>query len=159
MVLRVLLAGACVLTALGACGPISFDDLRPGSAWREVTRRDYLAYENSVGPVVVTTTGMNALDDFELEVYLWVTPRTIQAASINPETIVLIEPDGREIPSSGPSAELMMTRVPGEPVRLVFEGVNMGAVFRRGCRLRIPVVPYDPTEGFSVPVEVFYRPK
>jgi len=151
--------GLALLSALliGSCGPAR-GDLRPGRGWREVELDDHLAYRSDQGAVTISVSGLHVNSDGIVKVHIWVFPREIETVSVEAADIVLIDADGRACPNDAGARKEFATRSRHEPFMGVFEVEDIPRLRRDGCTLRISVVPYAPSEGTPILVEVRYFP-
>jgi hypothetical protein len=126
--------------------------------WRDVRMDEYRAYQSDSGPITVSVSGMEVNSDGFVKVKVWIYPREIETVSLEAAEMLLVEPDGSVCPNDAGSYKQFATRSRPEPFMGVFQVRDLARIRREGCTLRIPVVPYVPSEGPPIEVEVRFRP-
>lgn len=131
--------------------------LRP-HGWREVERQSTDAFEADFGPVSVAVSDLRISRNLARAKF-WVVVREIGTVSVEEGDIQLIEPSGRVCPNQSGARREIVTRVRPEPFAAVFEVSDVERVLSRGCRVRMPVVPFEPSEGPPIEVVVPFYPR
>lgn len=155
---RVWPAALAALCASSSCGSAA-GDLRPERSWREVRIEERRAYQSDSGPITVSVSDMELDADGIAKVRVWVYPREIETVSVEAADIVLVEPGGRLAKNDAGSHKQFATRSRPEPFVGIFQVRDLARLKREGCALRIPVVPYEPSEGPAIDVEVRFHPR
>jgi hypothetical protein len=92
-------------------------------------------------------------------VKFWVAAREIGTVAVEEADIQLVEPSGRICPNQSGARREIVTRVRPELFSGVFEVSDVERVLSRGCRVRLPVIPFEPSEGPPIEVVVPFYPR